>query len=155
MFTSLLSPPSPGGGEVLVSDFCGISSGARLVSGSDDFTDGALTNSTIPPEFRDVRRGRIVLHPHVAIGQNAVILPDVVIGEGAAIGAGAVVVTRDLEVWGIYVGSPARRINTRPRADLLANEKRFFEKYGYPEVQYRAEACLQDADDDLPPGPNY
>jgi acetyltransferase-like isoleucine patch superfamily enzyme len=50
-----------GGGRVLISDFCGISSGARLISGSDDFTGGALTGPTIPPEFRQAHRGTIVL----------------------------------------------------------------------------------------------
>ena len=42
----------------------------------------------------------------VSIGSNATILP-VSICEGAVIGAGAVV-TRDIDIPGIYVGSPAR-----------------------------------------------
>jgi galactoside O-acetyltransferase len=132
-----------GGGRVLVSDFCGISSGARLISGTDDFTKGNLTGPTIPPEFRQVRRGTIVLEPHVVIGGNAVVLPDITIGEGSTVGAGSVV-TESLDPWGVYTGSPARRINTRRRDLVLANEQRLFEKYGRPEVHYRNAACLDE-----------
>ena len=49
----------------------------------------------------------------VSIGTGAVVLP-VRICDGAVIGAGAVV-TRDIEVKGVYVGNPARRL-TRDRA---------------------------------------
>ena len=42
----------------------------------------------------------------VSIGSNATILP-VSICEGTVIGAGAVV-TRDIDIPGIYVGNPAR-----------------------------------------------
>src|SRR5262249_10170229 len=92
-----------GGGRVLVSDFCGISSGARLISGTDDFTGDGLTGPTIPPQFRQVHRGTIVLEPHVIIGSNAVVLPDVTVGEGSTVGAGSVV-TQSLDPWGVYAG---------------------------------------------------
>jgi acetyltransferase-like isoleucine patch superfamily enzyme len=132
-----------GGGRVLLSDFSGTGSGVRLISGTDDFTEGRLNGCAIPAEFRETHRGTIVLEPHAIIGANAVVLPDVTIGEGATVGAGSVV-TRSLEPWGVYVGSPARRIKTRPREVVLENERRLFEKYGRPEVQYRSAACLDD-----------
>jgi acetyltransferase-like isoleucine patch superfamily enzyme len=133
-----------GGGRVLVSDFCGISSGARLISGSDDFTGGALTGPTIPPEFRRAHRGTIILEPHVVIGSNAVVLPDITVGEGATVGAGSVV-THSLEAWGVYAGNPARRINTRSKQAVLENECRFFAEYGQPTIQYRNASCLNES----------
>lgn len=132
-----------GGGRVLLSDFSGMGSGARLISGTDDFTDGRLNGSAIPAEFRETHRGTIILEPHAIIGTNAVVLPDVTIGEGATVGAGSVV-TRSLEPWGVYVGAPARKINERPRDVVLANEQKLFEKYGRPEVQFRNAACLDE-----------
>jgi acetyltransferase-like isoleucine patch superfamily enzyme len=63
-------------------------------------------------EFGGPARGRMDLWRatkignRVSIGSNATILP-VNICEGTVIGAGAVV-TRDIEVPGIYVGNPAR-----------------------------------------------
>src|ERR1044071_1377159 len=118
-----------GGGRVLMSDFSGMGSGARLISGTDDFTEGRLNGSSIPQEFRQTHRGTIILEPHAIIGTNAVVLPDVTVGEGATVGAGSVV-TESLEPWGVYVGAPARRIKTRPRDLVLANEQRLYEKYG-------------------------
>jgi len=132
-----------GGGDVLLSDFSGVSSGARLISGTDDFSGGALTGPTVPFEFRRVRRGRIILEAHAVIGANAVVLPDVTIGEGSTVGAGAVV-TRSLEPWGVYVGAPARRIGIRPANIVLANEKRLFARAGYPEHEFRDPKCLDE-----------
>lgn len=43
---------------------------------------------------------------------NVVVLPGVSIGAGAVVGANSVV-TRDCEPYGIYVGSPARKIGER------------------------------------------
>ena len=130
-----------GGGRVLLSDFSGMGSGVRVISGTDDFTEGRLNGSAIPQEFRQTHRGTVILEPHAILGANAVVLPDVTIGEGATVGAGSVV-TRSLEPWGVYVGSPARRVKTRPRDVVLANQQRLFEKYGRPEVEYRTAACL-------------
>lgn len=110
-----------GGGDCVVCDFSGISSGARILTGTDDFTGGGLTGPTIPPEFRKLERGRVVIGRHAIVGANAVVLPNIVIGEGATVGAGAVV-TRDLDSWGIYVGAPARRVGERSSEDILRME---------------------------------
>jgi acetyltransferase-like isoleucine patch superfamily enzyme len=57
--------------------------------------------------------GKLVVEDDVYIGAKSVIMP-VTIGEGAVIGAGSFV-NKDVEPWGIYVGSPARKIGERPR----------------------------------------
>jgi galactoside O-acetyltransferase len=132
-----------GGGRVLMGDFSGLGSGVRLISGTDDFTEGRLNGCAIPPEFRETRRGTLVLEPYAIIGANAVVLPDITIGEGATVGAGSVV-TRNLEPWGVYVGAPVRRIKTRPRDVVLANQQRLFEKYGRPAIEYRSASCLDE-----------
>ena len=125
-----------GGGKVYLSDFSGYSTGVRILSGTDDFSGVGLTNSTIPPEFRQVQRGAVWVGPHVAIGANVVILPGVCIGEGAAVVAGSVV-SRDLAPWGLYGGWPARRIKPRPKDSMLAAEAALFARYGRPQPQYR------------------
>lgn len=111
-----------GGGRLLMADFTTVSSGCRILTGTDDFVGGGLVNSTIPLDLRPVRRGRVVLEKHVVIGANSVVLPDVTVGEGTAVGAGSVV-TRDLEPWGIYAGSPARRLRDRPRERVVEGER--------------------------------
>jgi acetyltransferase-like isoleucine patch superfamily enzyme len=132
-----------GGGRVMMGDFTALSSGVRLISGTDDYTGSSLTNPTIPAEFRNVLRGTIVLEPHVIIGSNAVILPDITVGEGSSVGAGSVV-TRDLPPWGVYAGVPARLLKPRPKEPLLETEQRFFEKYGHPPAEFRHASCLDD-----------
>lgn len=59
--------------------------------------------------------GTIVIEDDVWIGANAVLTPDVRIGRGAVIGAGAVV-THDIEPYAIAVGVPARVVETRKKA---------------------------------------
>ena len=49
-----------------------------------------------------------------SIGTGAVILPGVIIGEHATVGAGAVV-TKDVEPYTTVVGNPARPIKTKER----------------------------------------
>jgi len=125
-----------GGGRCFLADFCGLSSGTRLLTGTDDFAGAALTGPTIPAEFRCVSRGFVEVGEHVVIGANAVVLANVRIGAGAAVGAGSVV-TRDLEPWTIYVGVPARPLKQRPRDAILAAEQQLYDKYGRPERQFQ------------------
>lgn len=56
----------------------------------------------------------VIVENDVWIGSNCVILPGVRIGEGAVIGAGAVV-TRNVEAYQIVAGVPAREISRRRR----------------------------------------
>jgi putative colanic acid biosynthesis acetyltransferase WcaB len=50
----------------------------------------------------------------VTVGANALILGDITVGEGAVVGAGAVVV-RSVEPWTAVAGNPARKIRDLPR----------------------------------------
>ena len=63
------------------------------------------------PEFAD-RGGDVIIGDRVWIGYRAIILPGIQIGEGAVVGAGAVV-TRDVEAFAIVAGNPARKIGMR------------------------------------------
>jgi acetyltransferase-like isoleucine patch superfamily enzyme len=60
------------------------------------------------------RGDKIVIQDHVWIGARAIIRPGITIGEGAVIGAGAVV-TRDIGPYRVAVGVPAREIRDRSR----------------------------------------
>ncbi|HEX7817098.1 acyltransferase [Dyella sp.] len=110
-----------GGGEFVLGDFSGLSSGVRIITGSDDFLGGGLTNPTIPEGYRSVMRSHVMVGRHALIGTNTVVLPGVEIGDGTAVGA-ASLVNRDLQPWGVYVGAPARRVRDRPSEAILAQE---------------------------------
>ncbi|MCA2683519.1 MAG: acyltransferase [Microcystis sp. M038S2] len=110
-----------GGGELIMEDFTTLSGGIRLFTGNDDYVGGSLTNSAVPYPYRLPTRSFVHIKKHAIIGANSVILPDVTIGEGVAIGANSLV-KHDCEPWMIYAGSPARIIRPRPKEKILELE---------------------------------
>lgn len=138
-----------GGGELVLEEFSGLSSGVRIYTGNEDYKGGCLTNPTVPAPFRQAVRSFVRIGRHAIIGANAVILPGVTIGEGAAIGACSLV-RRDCEPWTIYAGVPARPIGRRPGAEILAREEALRARYGEVAVSvccltYNHEAFLRQA----------
>jgi len=126
-----------GGGWCYVSDFFGMSSGVRVLTGSDDFLGGGLTNPTIPVDLRHVHRGRVWLGAHGGLGANSVVFPDVAVGEGSTVAAGSVV-SKHLPPWGVYAGSPARLVKARPSAHIVSGEKALLAREGAPQQAFRA-----------------
>jgi acetyltransferase-like isoleucine patch superfamily enzyme len=117
-----------GGGEAVIGDYCGITQGARLVTGTEQLN--FVMTAAAPAHLRNPLAGKIIMEPNSFIGANAVVLPNITIGEGAVVGAGAVVI-KDVPPWVIVAGVPARIISKRDRAavlDLL--EKREIKKSG-------------------------
>lgn len=112
-----------GGGEIVMEDYSALSSGVRVYSGNEDYTGGCMTNPAVPAPYRIPVRSFVHLKKHAIVGANSVILPGVIIGEGAVVGANSLV-TKDCEPWTVYVGSPARPLRGRPREHMLALEAR-------------------------------
>jgi acetyltransferase-like isoleucine patch superfamily enzyme len=119
-----------GGGEVSIEDYCGLSAGCRLISGSEDFMGGGMTNPCIPEKFRKVTRSHILIKKHSILGTNTIVYPGVTINEGVATGS-ATIVNKDLESWGLYMGAPAKRIKERPREMILSLEQELIKEFGY------------------------
>jgi galactoside O-acetyltransferase len=114
-----------GGGEFYMEDFSGLSAGCRIITGSDDFLGGGLTNPTVPEKYSNVKKSFVRIKRHAIIGTNVVILPGVTIGEGAAVGAGCIV-RKDLAPWSIYAGQDCRLIKSRPSELILKREQELF-----------------------------
>jgi galactoside O-acetyltransferase len=102
-----------GGGELSIGDYAVVATGARILTATDTFRDGARMSTHLPAELRAVVDSPVVIRSDAFVGANAVVMPGVTIAEGAVAGAGSVV-TRDLEAWTIYVGVPARPVGRRP-----------------------------------------
>ena len=112
------------GDRLVIGKYCSIACGAKFLLNSANHTLRSL--STYPfPIFYEAwgtpvsevssawdNRGDIVIGNDVWIGYEAVILSGVHIGDGAIIGARAVV-TRDVEPYTIMGGVPARPIRKR------------------------------------------
>lgn len=106
-----------GTARIELEDFSGLSARVAVYSSSDDYSGTGLTNPTVPSDFRRVTDAPVRIARHVIVGAGAVILPGVTIGEGAAVGALALV-NHSLEPFTIYSGIPARRVGSRSRALL-------------------------------------
>jgi dTDP-4-amino-4,6-dideoxy-D-glucose acyltransferase len=112
-----------GSGAIRLGDFANISSKVAIYSSSDDFSGEWMTNPTVSEEYTGVIRADVSVGRHVIVGSGSVILPGVVVGDGAAIGALSLV-KHECEEFGMYAGTPAKRIGTRLRR-VLDLEKEF------------------------------
>ena len=112
---------------IVIGDFVGIAPHVMIFSSSDDYSGEKLVNpALVPKEMTGGKKGKVVLGKHVIIGAGSVILPNCTIGEGVAIGALSLVLS-SLKPWGVYFGSPVRRLYERKK-DLLKLEKKLLKK---------------------------
>lgn len=65
------------------------------------------------PDFA-LKGAPVVIEDDVWIGIRAVVMPGVTLGRGSVVAANATV-TRSTEPWGIYAGTPARKIGSRQK----------------------------------------
>lgn len=115
-----------GRGGIVMKDFSSISSRVSIYSSNDDYSGGALTNPTVPEEFRNAEYAKVIINKHCIIGSGTVILPGVEIGEGTAVGSMSLC-NKDIEEWSIYAGIPAKYIKKRKK-DLLIKERELKEE---------------------------
>jgi acetyltransferase-like isoleucine patch superfamily enzyme len=107
--------------KITLEDYTNISQGVRVYAGSDDYSGEHMTNPTIPSEYTNTITAPVTIKKHVIVGSGSVILPGVTINTGSAIGS-LTLVKKDLDEWGIYAGTPAKRLKNRSR-NLLKYEE--------------------------------
>ena len=112
------------GDRLKIGKFCSIACGAKFLFNSANHALGSLSTYTFPIFYEEWgldrrsvadawdNNGDIIVGNDVWIGYEAVILSGVTIGDGAIIGARAVV-TRDVPPYAIVGGVPARLIRKR------------------------------------------
>lgn len=118
VYTSLI-----GAGLIRLGDFANLSSRVSIYSSSDDYSGEYMTNPTVPGQFTHVSSAPVEIGRHVIIGAGSVVLPGTCLEEGVAVGALSLV-NRNCEAFGIYAGTPARRVKQRSR-QLLTLERAF------------------------------
>lgn len=102
------------GGPITFGDFVGISSGTRVIAGTDHYANGSLMGPAIPDKYRNVKRDGCIIEDFCCVGANSCIFPGVTIGEGAVVGAGSIV-RSDLEPWGIYIMTNGKMVKIKTR----------------------------------------
>lgn len=91
-------------GEINIGSKTIVSQGAHLCSSTHDYNDPVH-----PIVLSPINIGR-----NVWICADAFVGPGITLGEGTVIGARAVI-CKDTEVWCVYVGNPAIKVNERKR----------------------------------------
>jgi galactoside O-acetyltransferase len=110
-----------GKGGITMGDFSGLSQRVHLYSASDDYSGRHMTNPMVPEELTGATVRPIHIGRHAIIGAGTVLLPGVTLGEGAAVGALALVTHSQAE-WTISSGIPARRVRERSRRALMLEQ---------------------------------
>lgn len=112
------------GDRLIMGKYCSVACGAKFVFTSANHSFKSLSTYPFPIFFAewglDVKditkawdnKGDIVIGNDVWIGYEAVVMPGVTIGDGAIIGARAVV-TKDVEPYAVVGGVPAKAIKKR------------------------------------------
>lgn len=115
--------------RLIIGKFCSIACGAKFLFNSANHTLNSLSTYTFPlfyeawghgmsPVEAWDNKGDIVIGNDVWIGYEAVILAGVTVGDGAIIGARAVV-TKDVPPYTIVGGVPARTIRRRFSREVI------------------------------------
>lgn len=117
--------------RLIIGKFCSIACGAKFLFNSANHTLHSLSTYPFPLFFEEWgldrkniadswdNKGDIVIGNDVWIGYEAVILAGVTVGDGAIIGARAVV-TKDVPPYTIVGGVPAKPIRKRFSDDVIA-----------------------------------
>ena len=110
--------------KLVIGKFCSIACGAKFIFNSANHTLESLSNYTFPLFYEEWglekgqvatawdNKGDIVVGNDVWIGYEAVVMAGVYIGDGAVVGARAVV-TKDVAPYAIVGGVPAKEIRKR------------------------------------------
>ena len=114
--------------RLIIGKFCQIASGVEFVMNGANHQMNAISTFPFytlegwdmePPETSDLPlKGDTIIGNDVWIGQNAVILPGVHIGDGAIIGADSVVGS-NVDPYTIVIGNPARKLRKRFDDELI------------------------------------
>lgn len=103
-----------GGAGIVMKNYSGLSSRVTIYAISDDYSGEFMTNPTIPCNYTNVKKERVVIHKYAILGATSVVLPGVEIGEGTAVGAMSMVM-KSLPEWRICSGIPARVLKDRSK----------------------------------------
>lgn len=107
------------GGEkgIFFEDFTTIAYGAKVFTQSDDYSGKTMTNSTISKKYKNEYKKEVILKKYSIVGTGSIVMPGVTLEEGTSVGAMSLVL-KSTEPWGIYVGSPVKRMKDRKRSLL-------------------------------------
>jgi len=101
-----------GGGDLKIGNYVSVGVGTIILTATYDYNASKMVDGL--PDETNTLFGTVIIEDNCYIGAHCTIMPNVKIGEGCVIGANSLVL-KDTEPFGIYVGSPCRKIGERPK----------------------------------------
>lgn len=98
---------------IVLEDYVTISGRNMIYSVNDDYSGEYMTNP-MNNKHSNVSGGPVIFKKHVIVGCGCVVLPNVILEEGTAIGAMSLV-NKSTQPWNMYVGTPIRLLKERSR----------------------------------------
>lgn len=111
-----------GDSMIQMKEYSSLSSKGIVYAVSDDYSGDFLINPTIPMQFRNIIKRKIIFERHSIVGTGCTILPGAHINEGVAVGAMSLVIG-ETEPWSMYVGIPVKKIKDRSKHVLQLEEE--------------------------------
>jgi acetyltransferase-like isoleucine patch superfamily enzyme len=108
-----------GAGRIEIGDFVNLSGRVSIYTSNDDYSGATLAGPMVPERYRGTTTGPVTVGRHAIVGAGTVILPNVMIGEGAAVGALSLI-RHDVAPFTVWAGG--RTLKERQR-DLLELEQ--------------------------------
>jgi acetyltransferase-like isoleucine patch superfamily enzyme len=102
-----------GGAKTFIGDRVFVGPGSKILTSTYKI-HGFYAAEFLPEEFHETEYGDITIEDDAYISANCTIMPGVTIHEGAVAGANSLI-NKDLEPWGIYVGTPCKKIGERQK----------------------------------------
>ena len=110
-----------GGAKTYIGDRVFIGPGSKILTGTYKL-DGYYAMEFLPEGCGSIEYGNIIIEDDAYLGANCTVLPGVTIHEGAVAGSNTLI-NKDLEPWGIYVGTPCRKIGERKKPSKEKTQK--------------------------------
>lgn len=88
-------------------DYTGLSPRCSIFSATDDFSGDFLIGPMVDSKYTNIVGGKVLIKKYSQIGSSCVILPDITIFEGVAVGAMSLI-NKNLDEWCIYKGIPVK-----------------------------------------------
>jgi virginiamycin A acetyltransferase len=136
-----------GTSPISIGSYCAIAEGVHIISANHAVTKPNVQKrlqADLGASFLDDTRGPVRIGSNVWIGDNALVLAGVEIGNGAVVAAGAVV-TRDVEPFAIAVGVPARTVRKR-FSEVVITELEALKWWEWPREKMKANRDFFSAD---------
>ena len=113
-----------GEGKLKIGDYFHSGENITIITSNHNYDDKNV--KSIPYSKERINKD-VIIKDFVWIGHGAIILPGVILGEGAVVGAGSLV-TKDVPDYAVVGGNPAKILKYRDKTNFLRlkREQKFF-----------------------------